>query len=350
MKELDHSFGGVTMGSDYSEGAHPAVLEELIRTNRESSPGYGSDPYTARAAALIRQACSSPEAGVYFFVGGTQVNAVTLGALLKPWEGVVAAETAHISIHEAGAVELGGHKVICLKAHDGKIDARDLERICETYYEDETRDHIVTPGAVYLSQPTEYGTLYSLAELRSFRTLCDRFGLSLYVDGARLAYALACPENDVSLPDLASLCDAFYIGGNKCGALFGEALVVPDPSRLPRFFSVMKQHGAVLSKGRLLGVQFSRLFKDGLYEEIGRTANATAAFLRGELKKKGYTLAVNAPTNQVFVRVTAEQFARLNEEHLGGFWSHEEDGSYIVRFVASWATTRQDTGRILSVL
>lgn len=350
MDDSQHSIGGIVLGSDYSEGAHPAVLEELIRTNAESSPGYGSDSYSARAKDLIREACQCSPAAVYFFTSGTQINAVTLGALLSPWEGVLAADSAHIASHEAGAVELGGHKVICLPGHDGKLSPADAALYCEKYYADETRDHIVTPGAFYLSQPTEYGTLYSLAELRAFRELCRRYRMSLYIDGARLAYALACPENDVSLADLASLCDAFTIGGNKCGALFGEALVVPDPDRLPRFFSVMKQHGAVLSKGRLLGVQFCRLFTDGLYEEIGRTANETAARLSKALADKGYPPAVNTPTNQVFIRVDAETFRRLMEHHLGGFWSAEEDGSYTVRFVSSWAATRRNVEDVLAAL
>jgi len=350
MENSEKSFGGTIMGTDYAEGAHPDVLAALTRTNAESTPGYGSDIYCEKAQELIRSLCEAPGAAVYFFTGGTQVNAVTLGALLSSWQGVLAAGTAHISLHEAGAVENGGHKVIELPSYAGKLSPEEVRTYCSRYYGDETWEHIVMPGGIYLSQPTEYGTLYTLEELRTFRAVCDEFGLFLYVDGARLACALAAPENDVCLRDLAGLSDAFYIGGNKCGALFGEALVVPDPKRLPHFFSVMKQHGAVLAKGRLLGVQFLTLLQDGLYERIGKHAVGMADALRQGLDRIGAYQPIQSPTNQVFVKVSPGQYKALQARGLGGFWSHEEDESFIVRFVSSWATSLSDVETVLSVL
>lgn len=339
-----------SFGSDYMGGAHPRVLEALTETNALRTPGYETDSFCQEAAALIRQACRCPQAEVRFLVGGTQTNLVALSALLAPYQGVVAADTGHINGHEAGAIERGGHKVLALPARDGKITAKAIEACWNAWEQDETRDHVVMPGAVYLSQPTESGTLYSLAELKAIQAVCRKAGMLLYVDGARMAYALGCPENDVSLADLAALCDAFYIGGTKCGALFGEALVFPKPEQIPHFFSLMKQSGAVLAKGRLLGVQFKALFTDGLYEEIGRQALAQAARLREGLRALGYEPLGASPTNQVFVRIPAALYHQLIAEGLGGFWSVEPEDAYIIRFVTDWSTREDEILRLLDML
>ena len=339
-----------SLGTDYMGGAHPRVLEALANTNLLRTPGYGGDSFCGEAAALIRQACRAPKAGVRFLVGGTQTNMVALSSLLAPYQGVIAAETGHISGHEAGAIEAGGHKVLALPAQDGKLTAQAIAACWKRWEQDETREHVVMPGAVYLSQPTESGTLYSLAELTAIHRVCRKAGMALYVDGARLAYALACPANDVGLADLAALCDGFYIGGTKCGALFGEALVFPQAGRIPHFFSLMKQKGAVLAKGRLLGVQFKALFTEDLYGTIGRAALTRADQLREGLRSLGYTPLGSSPTNQVFIHVSAPLYHQLIDAGIGGFWSLEADGSYIIRFVTDWSTEKEEIDRLLALL
>ena len=251
---MNNDTAKLSFASDYQEGAHPAILQRLVETNLEKTPGYGADEYSESARRKIRAACAAPEADVYFLVGGTQANATVIDALLRPYQGAIAAESGHINVHESGAIELGGHKVLSLAQENGKLTAQAVERCAQGYWQDDNREHMVMPGLVYLSQPTEYGTLYSLSELEAIRAVCDRYSLSLYLDGARLAYALACPENDVTLESLARLCDAFYIGGTKCGALFGEAVVFPQHERVPHFFTIVKQHGALLAKGRIAGL------------------------------------------------------------------------------------------------
>ncbi|MBO4873617.1 MAG: low specificity L-threonine aldolase [Lachnospiraceae bacterium] len=350
MKSTNAKRPGPILSTDYTAGAHPAVLRALIASNAENTPGYGSDHYCAEAAAKIRRACRAPKAEVFFLTGGTQTNALALDALLKPYEGVLAAETGHIAVHEAGAVEFTGHKVLTLPAKDGRIRADSIVAWCERFYADESYEHMVFPGVIYLSQPTEYGTLYSLEELTRIRAAADRFGLKIYADGARLAYALACPENDVQLPDLARLCDAFYIGGTKCGALFGEALVLPRPGLVPHFITIEKQHGAMLAKGRLLGVQFKRLFERDLYRQIGCYAVETAQKLRESLQAAGFEPAVSSPTNQIFFRVKPEIYRRLQEANIGGFWDYAPDGTVVVRFVCSWATRPEEPEQLCSLL
>ena len=262
----------LSFSCDYLEGAHPAILQRLCETNFAQTAGYGTDEYCESAREKIRAACGAPNAEIHFLVGGTQTNATVIDALLRSYEGVIAADTGHISVHEAGAIEFGGHKVLTLPQENGKITASQIRALLDRYEDDANRDHTVMPGMVYLSQPTEYGTLYSKKELAAISALCREKRLPLYIDGARLAYALACPENDVTLRDLAALCDIFYIGGTKCGALLGEAVVIPQPGLIPHFFTIIKQHGALLAKGRLLGIQFDTLFTDGLYERIGADA------------------------------------------------------------------------------
>ena len=340
----------LSFASDYMEGAHPLILRRLTETNLEKTAGYGLDEYSGSARKKIRAACGTPEAEVFFLTGGTQTNAVMIGALLRPWQGVISARSGHISVHEAGAVEFGGHKVLALPHQDGKLTADAVRGCVEEYLQDENRDHMVMPGMVYLSHPTEYGTLYSLAELRSISEVCRAYGIPLYLDGARLAYALACPENDVTLPDLGTLCDAFYIGGTKCGALFGEAVVVPDPQLVPHLFTVIKQHGALLAKGRIAGLQFDVLFTDGLYQQIGVPAIESADRIRKALESKGYDLFPLSPTNQIFLRLDRSRASALSEKAEMSFIEQTEDGRVIMRIVTSWATAPEDVDRLIACL
>ena len=252
---MEHS---LSFSCDYMEGAHPQILQRLMETNLEKTPGYGSDCYCEAAKAKIREACKAPAAEIFFLVGGTQTNATVIDAMLKSYQGVIAASTGHISVHEVGAIEFGGHKVLTLPHHNGKISASQIEALLEQYQNDASHDHMVMPGMVYLSHPTEYGTLYSREELTAISSLCRAHQIPLYLDGARLAYALACPQNDLTLADLAALCDVFYIGGTKCGALFGEAVVIPNAETIPHFFTIIKQHGALRAKGRLLASSSTR--------------------------------------------------------------------------------------------
>jgi threonine aldolase len=270
--------------------------------------------------------------------------------MLRSYQGVVAAESGHISVHEAGAIESNGHKVLTLPQKNGKFSAASLSACIRAYRDDDNHDHMVMPGMVYLSQPTEFGTLYSLDELRAISEICRANGMPLYVDGARLAYALACPENDVTLPDLAALCDAFYIGGTKCGALFGEALVIPKHNFIPHLFTIIKQHGALLAKGRIAGLQFDTLFTGSLYDEIGKNAIEAAARIRSALLEKGYTLAFPSPTNQLFITLEKEQAARLSEKVEMSFWENTSDGHTIMRIATSWATQKEDVDRLIAVL
>ena len=342
--------GRLPFASDYQQGAHPAVLERLVQANMEANAGYGTDAHSERARALIREACAAPDAEVYFLVGGTQANAVTIDALLRPWQGVVAATTGHVSAHEAGAIEACGHKVLELSGKHGKLRADDLDAYASAWDRDENHDHMVMPGLVYLSQPTEYGTLYSLAELEQIRAACDAHDMGLYVDGARLAYALAAPTNDVTLPDLARLADAFYIGGTKCGTLLGEAVVFPRPGTCPHFFTQMKRRGALLAKGALVGIQFETLFADGLYERAARGAVKLAAHVATALESHGCELVLPQLTNQVFAAFDDKQLARLGELVEMSFWERRPDGRTVMRLATSWATTPEQVAALESLL
>ena len=340
----------LSFASDYMEGAHPLILERLMETNLEKTAGYGLDEYSESAREKIREACGTPEADVFFLAGGTQTNAVMIGALLRPWQGVISARSGHVSVHEAGAIEFGGHKVLALPHRDGKLTADAVRGCLEEYFQDENRNHMVMPGMVYLSHPTEYGTLYTLEELRDISGVCREYRIPLYLDGARLAYALACPENDVTLPDLGKLCDAFYIGGTKCGALFGEAAVIPDKRLVPHLFTMIKQHGALLAKGRIAGLQFDVLFTDGLYQKIGLPAIEAAGRIREALAAKGYDLFPASPTNQLFVRMDKSQADSLSEKVEMSFIERTEDGRVIMRIVTSWATVQEDVDRLIVCL
>lgn len=335
---------------DYMEGAHPEIIRRLAETNLLQTPGYGFDDICDSAKAKIRTACGTPDADVYFLVGGTQTNSVMIDAFLRTYQGVVAAESGHVAVHEAGAIEHNGHKVLTLPQKNGKITAQQIKELLQKFYADATWEHMVTPGMVYLSQPTEYGTLYSRGELADISAVCREYDIPLYVDGARLAYALACPENDVTLRDMAQLCDAFYIGGTKCGALLGEAVVIPQHNRLPHLFTIIKQHGALLAKGRVAGIQFDTLFTDGLYESIGRSAIRQADEIRTALRDGGYELCFGSPTNQVFCIVDEKEHARLNEKVDFGFWEALDEHRTIIRFATSWATTDENTALLCSLL
>ena len=339
----------LSFASDYEEGTHPAILKRLCDTNLEKSPGYGSDEYCASAAGKIRAACGAPDAGIYFLGGGTQTNTIVLSAMLQPWQGICSAASGHINVHEAGSIEACGHKILALPSHMGKIDPEELEAMCAGLFGDENHDHMIMPGAVYISQPTECGTIYSLSEFTDIKNICEKYGLYLYADGARLAYALSCPENDVTLKDLARLCDTFYIGGTKCGALFGEAVVIPDPALLPHFFTIIKQKGALFAKGRILGLQFDTLFTDDLYLHIGGPAIAAADRIRNALAAKGYSFAFNSPTNQVFVILENEMLPKLAGKVSLSYWEKYDDSHTVMRIAASWAVNDKDVDELISL-
>ena len=334
---------------DYSEGCHPRILEALVRTNAEQHPGYGTDEHCARARALIREACAAPAADVHFLVGGTQTNAVVIAALLRPWEGVLSAESGHIAAHETGAVESGGHKVLPLPHKDGKLDAGTLRAAVARLRADPNAEHIVQPGLLYISQPTEYGALYSRAELEAVSATCREAGLPLFLDGARLGYALAAAD-DLSLPDYARLTDVFYIGGTKLGCLFGEAVVITNPAFAPGFRNLMKQRGAMLAKGRLLGVQFETMFTDGLYLECGRSAVEAARRIRAALAEAGLPLAFDSPTNQLFVTLTRAQSAALERDFTLGRWDTTGGERDTMRICTSWATTPEQTEALIAAI
>ncbi len=333
--------------TDYMEGAHPEILRRLTETNLEQTSGYGSDPHTANAEKLILEACGLPEGKVYFLVGGTQTNSTVIDGLLRHHEGVLAAESGHINVHEAGAIEATGHKVLALPAHDGKVSASDVSKYITDFYADETYEHMVAPGMLYISHPTEMGTLYSLDELEELSSICHKAGIPLFMDGARLGYGLAA-RTDVTLKDIARLCDVFYIGGTKVGALFGEAVVCRRP--IPHFMTLIKQHGALLAKGRLLGVQFETLFTDGLYTKIAGHAITLAMQLRAGLIAAGFRPYNDSPTNQQFFYLANDDLERLQKAATFELWGPKGETETLVRFVTSWATPSDAVQTLLEAL
>ena len=337
---------------DYMEGAHPEVMRRLMETNLEQTPGYGNDRYTGNAKKLILEACGldGKTGKVFLLVGGTQKNATVIDGLLARHEGVLAADTAHINVHEAGAIESTGHKVLALPSYDGKVKAADIEKYIKDFYADESHMHMVTPGMLYISHPTELGTLYSFSELEAISRVCRKAGIPLYLDGARLGYGLAADGTDVTLKDVARLCDVFYIGGTKIGTLFGEAVVVTRPDLLRNFTPLVKQHGALLAKGRLLGVQFETLFTDGLYMEISRHAVNMAMKLKKAFTDNGYRLFIDSPTNQQFVYLPNEEIDRLRKIASFELWGSRKDKETPVRMVTSWATREEDVDEFISHL
>ncbi len=336
--------------SDYMVGAHPEVMIRLVETNTLHTVGYGNDQFTAEAKKIILEACGIEKGDVYLLEGGTQTNAVVIDRLLDHNDGVVATDTAHINVHEAGAIESNGHKILTLPNHDGKLKADDVRKYISDFYNDDTNQYMVRPAMVYISHPTELGTLYSKQELRDLRDVCNEYNIPLYMDGARLAYGLASPNADLSLKDIASLCDVFYIGGTKCGALFGEAVVTRRPELLPRFVSLIKLHGATLAKGRLLGVQFATLFTNGLYERIGQQAIKMAMRLKEGFIAKGYPLLIDSPTNQQFFILPNEEIDRLKEVASFELWGPKGKTHTPVRFVTDWATTEEDVKTLIDFI
>lgn len=336
--------------SDYMAGAHPEVMERLLKTNGCHTPGYGTDCYTAAARKLILEKCGIPEGEVYFLVGGTQTNAVVIDRLLDKNDGVIAVDTSHINVHEAGAIEAWGHKILVLPHHEGKLSCQDLKDYLKEFYDDDTHLHMVRPGMVYISFPTELGTLYSKEELKEIHQLCNDYDMPLYIDGARLAFGLSGEGNDVTLKDLPDLCDVFYIGGTKCGALFGEAVVTAHPGLLRRFDSMRKLHGALLAKGRLLGVQFEALFSNDLYERIGEEGVRLAMKLKEILTSRGYKTFIDSPTNQQFFILPNEVISKLKPGCSFEYWGAPGEKESKVRFVTGWSTTPADLDTLESLL
>ena len=336
--------------NDYSCATTPEIISRLAETAHNQYPGYGNDDVCASAKAKIRQACGCLDAEVFFLVGGTQTNQVIIDSITPQYAGVVAANTGHVNVHEAGAIESTGHKVLTLPHHDGKIDAKELDSYCETFYADGNYTHMVFPGCVYISQSTEYGTLYSLAELEAIREVCTKYDMPLFIDGARLGYALTATGNDVMLADIARLADVFYIGGTKVGALFGEAVVFTHGNMPQHFVTLVKRHGALLAKGWLLGLQFDTLFTDDLYLHIARHANEAADRIRAVLTERGYTLTFDAPTNQIFITLDNETSERLQRHVRLGFMEKDDDTHTVMRICTSWATTDEQVEQLIALL
>lgn len=335
---------------DYTQGAHPKILERLVQTNMEQLPGYGTDHYCESAKEKIRQACECPDAEIWFLTGGTQTNATVIDSALQKYEGVIAAETGHINVHEAGAVEYTGHKVLTLPAHEGKIRSDELETLLKTFWNDGSHEHMVFPGMVYLSHPTEYGTLYTKAELESISSLCRQYKIPLYLDGARLGYGLMSYDADVTLPMIAELCDIFYIGGTKVGALCGEAVVFTRGNAPRHFLTLIKQHGALLAKGRLTGIQFDTLFTDDLYFQISRHAIEMAELLKKGFAERGYSFFLNSPTNQQFIILENKKLEELREKVAFEIWEKLDETHTVVRFATSWGTKPEEIEELMELL
>lgn len=340
----------VSLDCDYNNGCHPAILRRLAETNDKKSKTYGYDEWTESAKAKIREACDDPDAQIRFLVGGTQTNATVIDSLLQSYEGVVAVQTAHINSHEAGAIEFTEHKVITIPGHDGKMAPKELEQYMNEFLDDANSEHSVYPGMVYITFPTELGTLYTKDELTKLYELCQKYHLPLYIDGARLGYGLMSPENDITLPYLAHHCDVFYIGGTKVGALCGEAVVFTHNNAHPHFFNIVKQHGALMAKGRVVGLQFETLFTDNLYFDISKHAIDMAMQVKQIFKEAGYQFLVDSPTNQQFVILPNEELPRLSQNILFETWGKVDPTHTACRFVTSWATTKEEIEELRTVV
>ena len=352
----------ISFSSDYTRNAHPRILKRLLDMGMEQNVGYGTDDICKSAADKIKAACECPEAEVFFLVGGTQTNQTIIDMLLKPYEGVVAAHTGHVAAHEAGAIEFSGHKVLTIPAtgeerdadkygsNVGKISAKDLKAYVESFFNDGNHEHMVFPGAVYISHPTEYGTLYTRKELVDISAVCKEYNLPLFLDGARLGYGLMSKRTDVTLKDIAELTDVFYIGGTKVGAMFGEAVVFTKGGKPAHHIPIIKQHGALLAKGWLLGVQFDTLFTDSLYFDISRNAIDMAELLKERLREKSYEFFLDSPTNQQFIIVDDDRLKEL-EEHVGySFWEKYDETHTVIRLATDWATTRENIDTLMKYL
>ena len=334
---------------DYAEGADENIISKLVETNMEQSEGYGLDKHSVRAKELIKKRIGREDADVHFLVGGTETNRIAISSALRPYQGVISPDTGHIAVHETGAIESTGHKVLTLPNTDGKISALQVREYVRAHYENPSAEHTVQPGMVYISLPTESGTLYSKKELEELRAVTERLGLYLYIDGARLGYALASPKNDLSIEDVANLSDMFYIGGTKCGALFGEALVILNSSLKKDFRYMIKQNGAMLAKGRMLGIQFEALFENDRYFEITKKAVEKALRIREAFEKKGIELYGSSYTNQQFPLLTDDQVKKLEKDFVFELWGRDR-GKNIVRFCTSWATGEENLKTLLNAI
>lgn len=335
---------------DYNEGAHPNILQRLTESNMEQTVGYGEDTYCDEARALIKGACEREDVDVHFLVGGTQTNTTVIAHTLRPYQGVIAATSGHINVHETGAIESTGHKVLAVPTADGKLTAEQIEEVMQAHIHEDGPEHMVQPGMVYLSFPTEIGTIYTVSELEAISTVCKRHSLPLFVDGARLGYGLCSPESDITLPMLAKLTDIFYIGGTKVGALFGEAVVITNEALKKDFRYSIKQHGGMLAKGRLLGIQFATLFTDNLYMNISRHAIDEALRIKAALQAKGIPFLIDSSTNQQFPIFNNEQLASLSTEYLFSIWQVVDKQHTAVRICTSWATQTKNVDQLIAAI
>lgn len=332
---------------DYNEGAYPPILRRMEETNLCQSIGYSEDEYCEEARNIIRGLCGAPEAAVHFLVGGTQTNLTVISAALRSHQGVISADTGHINVHETGAIEATGHKVLSVKAADGLLTADMVEKVCHDHFVDEAFEHMVQPGMVYISSPSELGTVYSRQALSDLRKVCDKYGLLLYLDGARLGYGMAAGENDMDLPFLYNVCDAFYIGGTKQGALMGEALVIRNEALKKDFRYMIKQRGGMFAKGRLLGIQFLELFRDGAYFKLAEHADRLADDVRRAFADKGYDFLVQSGTNQIFVILPDEAIKKLGEKYVSSDFGRYDEKHGVQRFCTSWATNPADVAELI---
>lgn len=340
----------ISFENDYSEGAHYMILKALIDTDMEQQTGYGEDRFCQEAKEKIREACGCPEADIYFISGGTQTNQLAVSTMIPQWLGVLAPATGHIEVHESGAVEYTGRKILTLPAYDGKLKPEDISKYCDAFFADPSHPHMVEPGMVYISHPTEYGTLYTKDELIALRETCQKYNLPIYMDGARLGYGLAARDTDVTLKDVAELTDAFYIGGTKVGALCGEALVFTKNNTPSHMITQIKQHGALLAKGRLLGVQFLTLFTDDLYMKMSKHAIDMAEYLKDVFRKHGIEFSAESPTNQQFVLLEDSQYEALQKEVVMTYFGKPSDTHTEVRFCTSWATKKESIDLLDQIL
>ena len=340
----------IYFNSDYTEGAHESILNALVRTNLEQTPGYGADDYCREAASRVRALCGNTAPDVHFLVGGTQTNATVISAALRGHQGVISADTGHIHVHETGAVEATGHKVLALPHQNGKITAEQVKHVWQVHHEDDSAEHCVEPKMVYISQPTEFGTLYSKEELKALYEVCRACGMYLFMDGARLGYGLAAADSTLDFASLAGLCDVFYIGGTKMGALFGEAVVIQNDDLKPAFRYYIKRHGGMLAKGRLLGLQFAELLKDDLYLSLGRHADELADLIRDALFQNEIPLVMENRTNQIFCLLTEKQLQQLSEQFVLSVQDKMPDGRRLVRICTSWATKKEHVQMLIEHL
>lgn len=338
----------IAFNCDYNEGAHPRILEALVRTNMEQTNGYGEDHYCEQAREIIKELCKAPQAAVHFLVGGTQANLTVISSVLRPHQAALCAASGHINVHETGAIEACGHKVMTIPSEDGKIYAEQVKEVYMLHKNDDAFEHMTQPKLVYISNPTELGTLYTKKELEELRAVCDECGLYLYLDGARLGYGLCARGNDLDMETIAKNCDAFYIGGTKVGALFGEAVVICNPALQEDFRYIIKQKGGMLAKGRLLGLQFLELFKDGLYFEISDYAISLAMQLKDGLAELGYQFLLDSSTNQQFVIVEDEKLESIKEKYAYTYQERYDETNSVIRLCTSWATKAENVEAFLN--